>query len=293
MATVEPAEARRLWMLFEPVHAVVYFAPEAGAMFKSIGLRGFWMGYFASRSAPMGLVPPAVVVATFYGFHPRVVERALPDAWTRTSADTVLHTREEIADAALRRLLGDWVDSDAATEAAELARRAAERCDVAGRPLFAAHASLPWPSSPHLALWHAATRLREHRGDGHVASLVAAGLDGCEAQVSVAALGDVPAETLRTTRGWTEAEWADAENRLTHRDLLERPGVLTAEGRAQRSDLEATTDALALGPWQALGAEAAERLAALLAAPVGRINAAGGVPYPNPIALPAAAAGGR
>ena len=42
------------------------------------GLRGFWMGYFAARSAPMGPVAAPVVTATFFNFNPMMVERALP-----------------------------------------------------------------------------------------------------------------------------------------------------------------------------------------------------------------------
>ena len=56
----------------------------------------------------------------------------------------------EAADAALRRMLGAAVDSDEMAAAADLARRAAERAGrrTEGRPLFAAHAGLPWPDHP-------------------------------------------------------------------------------------------------------------------------------------------------
>jgi len=58
--TVSPAHARRLWRVLEPYHAVTYFAPEAHQAFKDVGLRGFWMGYFAGRAAPLGAVGPGV-----------------------------------------------------------------------------------------------------------------------------------------------------------------------------------------------------------------------------------------
>ncbi|MCU1447875.1 MAG: hypothetical protein JWP02_45, partial [Acidimicrobiales bacterium] len=176
-----------MWRALEPYHAVTYFAPEAGAAFKEAGLRGFWMGYFAGRAAPMGPVGPGVVTATFFGFRHDMVARALPDAWGFASVTDVLAARLHGADAALRALLGDDVTSDAVKEAATLARTASEAGDRAGRPLFSANADLAWPTEPHLALWQAATLLREHRGDGHVAALTSAGLDGCESHVTLVA----------------------------------------------------------------------------------------------------------
>lgn len=167
----ETTAARRLWTVFEPYHAMVYFAPEARTAYADAGLKGFWMGYFASRGAAFGPVPAPVITAAFYNFAPRMVERAIPDAWRFSSSDRVVQARLDGGDRALKRLLGDAVNSSNVRRAAELARRAIDGCDVAGRPHFAAHQSLPWPEPAHLVLWHAATLLREHRGDGHVAAL--------------------------------------------------------------------------------------------------------------------------
>jgi hypothetical protein len=72
---------------------------------------------------------------------------------------------------------------------AGLAREAASACTAEGRPLYAGHAGLDWPDAPHVAAWHAATLLREHRGDGHIAALVAAGLSGIDALVTHVATG--------------------------------------------------------------------------------------------------------
>jgi hypothetical protein len=58
-----PTLARRLWEAIEPIHAVVYFAPEPAETARRIGLRGFWMGYFAGRAAPMGPVLPVATGA--------------------------------------------------------------------------------------------------------------------------------------------------------------------------------------------------------------------------------------
>ena len=170
--------ARRAHRVLEPIHTLIYFVPEGGERYAALGVTGGMRGYFASRSAALGVVPAEVVVATFYNFSPTHVAKAIPSVWEATTPEQVLAARLDAVDAALQRLLGDAVPSEEMAEAAGLAREAAESADVVGRPLFAAHASLPWPEQPHLALWHAATLLREHRGDGHIAALVLAGLSG-------------------------------------------------------------------------------------------------------------------
>ncbi len=145
-------QARTLWPAFETVHATVYFAPEAIPAYKALGLRGGWMGYFATRSAAMGAASPGLVTAVFYNFHPAMVARALPDAWALATPEEVLAVRLDVVDAALRRLLPDHLGTTGLAEAATLAREAAEAPAVAGRPLYGALRSLAWPAEPHLAL---------------------------------------------------------------------------------------------------------------------------------------------
>ena len=133
-----------------------------------------------------------------------------------------------------------------------------------GRPLFAAHASLPWPDQPHLVLWHAQTLLREFRGDGHLTALVGEGLDGVEALITHAASGDVPAEVLRATRAWPEAAWAAGEDRLRARGLLAGDGLtFTDAGRALRQRIEDLTDQRSTAPYEVLGDDGCERLRTL------------------------------
>jgi hypothetical protein len=282
---VGPTAARSLWRLFEPYHATVYFAPETRSLYGAAGLRGGWMGYFASRSAPMGPVPAEVVTATFFVFHPAMVARAIPDAWHLSSPERALAARREVADTALRRLLGDAVASEAVVEAAALARRATEGCQLAGRTLYGAHASVPWPEEPHLALWHAATLLREHRFDGHVAVLAGEELDGCMANLTLTATGNVGDEMLRTYRGWSEQEWAAAGGRLRERGWLDARGAATASGAQARERIEERTDRLALEPLHALGEAGCERLATLLSRLLRRIVDGGGFGYPNPMGI--------
>ena len=166
----QPELARRFFDRFEPVHGITYFAPESRQAMDDLGYRGFWMGYFAARSAPFGQVPAPVVTATFYNFSPTRVAKALPAAWSIAPPADALRTRLASAVAALRRY--GVADDDHLRTAAELCAKAATAAPVDGRPLFAANSALPWPGEPIEKLWHAATLLREHRGDGHIAALV-------------------------------------------------------------------------------------------------------------------------
>jgi hypothetical protein len=214
--------ARRLWRAVEPVHAVTYFAPESQQACTELGTRGFWMSYFAQRAAPLGPVPPEVVTALFYNFHPGLVRRAVPAVWAVATPQRYLEVRLASVDAALHRLLGpDVLGSPQVAEAAEIARAAALAAPTAGRALAAANAALSWPEPPHLVLWHAQTVLREHRGDGHVAALLSAGVDPVEALVLFAADQSMDADWLRTRRGWSVPEWADAVGRLAARGLVD------------------------------------------------------------------------
>ncbi|TQS29023.1 SCO6745 family protein [Microbispora sp. KK1-11] len=274
-----------IWRLVECCHAPVYFAPEAKEAYAAAGLKGFWMGYFASRSAALGPVSPQVVTAAFYNFAPSMVARAIPDAWRFCPPEEVLAARLEVACRCLRRLLGDLADHPDVREAAGLAGAAVEACPAGGRVLFAAHAALPPPGEPLAALWHALTALREFRGDGHVAALVTAGVDGCEANVVASALGLVPSEQ-RAYRGWTEEEWQAAAGRLRERGVLDREGAVTEKGRRERDAVEAATERLARAPMDALGEVGAARLARLLRPLVTRIIDGGGVPFPNAMAMP-------
>jgi hypothetical protein len=260
---MEPVMARKMWRTLEPYHGIVYFAPEATAAYEALGVHGF-DGYFASRAAPMGSVPAEVVVATFFNFNPAVVHHALPAAWEATTPAALLDARLRGADAALRRAVGAPLDDKAVARAAGLARAAADGCTAAGRPLYAAHAGLPWPDLPHLELWHAVTLLREFRGDGHIACLVEAGLDGIHALVLHAASGEIPRAALQTSRHWTDEAWDAAVAELEARGLVDAEGAFTEAGAALRQQVEDRTDALALAPWQALGEAGCDELRSLV-----------------------------
>ena len=250
--------------VLEPLHTMVYFVPEAGERYEAAGVKGGRSGYFASRSAPLGIVPAEVVTATFYNFAPATVRKAIPSCWDNSSPEAVLKARYDAVDAAWTRLLGEAeLKSDEMAEAAALAREACASItdEIVGRPLYAGHASLPWPEPEHLQLWHAASLLREHRGDGHIAALVLAGLSGLEASVSYVTYGSAMNEELqRKTRGYTEEEWAQCKLDLQRQGIFTTENEFTDKGRQQREEVEAQTDAAAATPYETLGEERTQRL---------------------------------
>jgi hypothetical protein len=275
--------ARRMWRLFEPVHAVTYFSAEARSAFEEAGLRGFWRGYFAGRSAPLGHAGSAPVTASFFTFAPAMVSRALPGVWDMISPDDALKARQAGAVAALRRLL-DGLD-DAVSVSAGMLASAIAGLDCSGRVLAGANAALPVPDEPLARLWHSCTLLREHRGDGHFATLVSADLDGCEAIVLRAGL-DLPRTVIQPVRGWTDQAWDDAAARLVARGLIGADGKVTRAGAVLHDEAESRTNAAAARPWRdtSFAADLAEVML-----PLARAGAAE-LPFISPSGVPAPAA---
>ncbi|MCX5192707.1 hypothetical protein OOK31_02170 [Streptomyces sp. NBC_00249] len=277
--THELSTARQLWQLLEPLHAILYYAPESYEEAASLGhaTDERWPLYFSFRAAPLGAASPGLVGALFYSFAPPMVERYVTETWRTAPPARVLEARAAATDRALRTLLGPRADSPELAEAARLARRAAEAAPTAGRPLAAANAALTWPEAPHTVLWHAATILREHRGDGHLAALQAHHLDPVEALVLHSGAGAAPAEVFES-RQWSPQEWSEARGRLVARKLLDEDGAATADGLALHTAVERLTDELATAPWSALTRPETSRLAELLLPPVLDVVATGLLP---------------
>ncbi|MEV1053039.1 hypothetical protein [Streptomyces sp. NPDC049887] len=265
MSSLHPRAGRRCHNAVNPLHSTVYFSPDYAKELAGIGVEDTSAAYFAGRAAALGAVGPGTVAATFYNFSHELIARHLPAVWDIASPATVLDARMRAVDATLRRLLGDdTVTSPEMAEAARLALRATEACTRPARPLYAAHADLPVPEQPHLALWHAATLLREHRGDGHLAALLSAGLDPLEALVSHTATGKgMSPRWILASRGWRRTDWDAASDRLRERGLLDGDGELTEAGTALRAELEEHTDRLDLAPYEHLGEAGVERLTEL------------------------------
>jgi len=247
--------ARRFWELSESVHAVVYFHPTALAALTDVGLRGFWRGYFAQRAAPLGAIGEGPVRASFFGFSVAMTGRALPAVWDLASPEAVLEARRVGAGRAVAESFG----GDVAGLADDLwAVVAGMPCD--GRVLAAANAALPRPDDPFERLWLATTVLREHRGDGHVAALLTAGLTGLESLVLRSSF-DLERSVLQPARGWTDDEWSAAAEALAKRGLV-RDGRISDAGRRLLDEVERITDVLAWDGWTRAGgtADVVERL---------------------------------
>ncbi len=278
---MDPVVSRTCWSATEPVHAQVYFSPEAQAEYAALGYdlaSSPGLGYFPARAAALGAVQPPVVLAAFFSFSPRAVERGMAGAWTTASPEQVLQARLRAVDAALRRLCGDLLDAPELAEAAALARTAAEGCAPEGRPLAAAHAALPVPEAPHLQLFWAITVLREHRGDGHLAALMTEGISGLEAAVMHVVQGDAwTREPLRRSRGWSTEQWDAASTGLRERGWLDGTGAFTEHGAAVRARVEHLTDVLALAPWERLGEDGCARLCELVRPLSQAVVEAGGI----------------
>ncbi|ANH37334.1 hypothetical protein I601_0891 [Nocardioides dokdonensis FR1436] len=262
---MDPHSSGRTARSLETLHALGYFVPEVEQEVTALGVRKGRGAYFASRAAAMGRVGPGPVVATFSVFAPSLVERFVPACWEAADPEQVMAARYRGVDAAYRRLLGaEVLESPEMAEAAELARTAAAGCTPEGRALYAAHADQAWPEEPHLVLFHALTLIREHRGDGHVATTLAHGLSGLESLVTHTATGTgftVPA--AQATRGWSEEQWQACVVALADRGLMGADGTLTEAGVALRTAIEADTDERGHAPWAALGDEGTERLRTL------------------------------
>ncbi|MGW1564458.1 SCO6745 family protein [Streptomyces sp. NPDC002144] len=265
MTTVSPGTAHRCQFHLNSYHSTVYFTPYLNKYLAEYGVSDDMAVYFAGRAAPLGAVGPGVITAIFNGFAHGLVAELFPGLWQQVAPSAVLEARLRAVDATLRQVLDEReLDSPGMVRAAELALRAAEACERADRPLFAANADLPVPDEPHLAFWHAATLLREYRGGGHFSVLSEAGLAGLDGLVShCASPQGMPREFVMTKRGWTIDDWQAAEERLRERGLMDKAGALTPKGLRLREQVEEATDRLDRAPYARLGERDASELTEL------------------------------
>lgn len=227
---------RPIWKAIGGIHAVVYYAPEAATAYARFGHRSYFDGYFATRSAALGVPVAGVVTAAFYGFDPATVAEHVPRVWDGIDRQDVIDARFSVATAALARAT-EGHDLEPLANALE---SVVEGLDYAGAPMAAGHAALPVPNQPVGRLWHAATVLREYRGDRHIAALVGSRVSGLESLIlHEAAEGP---QMMQRRRGWTDANWTLGTMSLTARGLIESDGTATAEGRAFREEIEVHTD---------------------------------------------------
>ena len=269
------AMARRMFELVEPIGLIPYATDEPNEAMFALGFTNYWDTYFAGRAAPLGLVPPEVVDALFYNFAPGEVARHIPKVWSTTTPDAAFAARQAGCVTALRRILGDHVDSSSFARAAELLLEAATSAPVEGRPMYAALRAMPIPDDEDVVarLFHAASLLREHRGDGHIAALMVEGIGGLESHVLLALDMDMPAEKFGRIHHLPAEQIANVIAGMHGRGLIGDDGWLSERGRAVKQRVEALTDELAAKPYECLRRDeldeltsALEPLAALLTA---------------------------
>ncbi|WP_028638086.1 SCO6745 family protein [Nocardioides sp. URHA0032] len=245
--------ARRLYDLTEPISLVNFFSEEPNDSMAALGFDNYWDGYFAGRAAPLGLVPAEVVHAAFYNFADGEAARHIPRVWDTTTPAAAHAAREQGCVTALRRILGDLVETAGFARAGDLLARASTSAPTEGRVMYAGLRALPVPEEPVARLWHAANMLREHRGDGHIVALVSERIGGTEAHVlSALEMGIHPAESFGRIHHLPRARLATVMGGLRDRGLVDASGHLTGAGRATKERIEALTDALAEPPYAGL-----------------------------------------
>ncbi|MET9224360.1 MarR family transcriptional regulator [Lentzea sp. NPDC003310] len=271
------ATARRMFELLEPICLVTFFAPECGDELAALGHPNYWSGYFASRAAPLGRVPAEVVHAAFYNFAEGEAARHIPRAWETIPPEASLAARERGSAASVRRIIGDeMAASPGLRRAADLTAKAAASAPSEGRLMYAAMRTLAVPDEPVARLWHCATVLREHRGDGHIAALVGARIGGTEAHVlSAIAMGVHPPESFGRVHHLPRRRLAEVMAGLRERGVVDADGRFTDEGRVLQQGIEDLTDELAAAPYDALSPAELDELVAALDPVSARLVAAG------------------
>ena len=266
-----------MFELVEPIGVIPYSSDEPNEAMFALGFTNYWDTYFAGRAAPLGSsVPAEVVHALFYNFGPGEVARHIPKVWSTTTPEAAIAARQEGCVNALRRILGDLVDTPEFTRAGELLTKAAISAPLEGRPMYAALRTLPLPEEPVARLFHAASLLREHRGDGHVAALMAEGIGGLEAHVLLALDMGIPAPTFGRIHHLPAALLTDLIDGMKDRGLVADEATFTPAGRQAKDRVEALTDELAIAPYEVLEPAELDELIAALEPLAQKLNAAQG-----------------
>ena len=244
--------ARRMFELVEPIGVVPYSTDEPNEAMFALGFTNYWDTYFAGRAAPLGLATAEVVDALFYNFAPGEVARHIPKVWDTTTPEAAIAARQAGCTKALRRILGDHVDTPAFARAADLLTNAGMSAQREGRPMYAALLALPIPDDVVTRMFHAASLLREHRGDGHIAALMVEGVGRLEAHVLLALAMDMPAEKFGRIHHLPAAQVGEVIDGMRARGLIGEDGWLSEEGRAVKQRVEDLTDDLAAKPYEVL-----------------------------------------
>lgn len=229
--------ARALRDAIEPIAMVSFWCEPANAAYAEHGL-DFLTGYTWSRASPLGEPSGAVVAAAFGAFEPGLIAGLYDTARESCSLAEIREIRERAGAEGPREVL---TDADGADSVAEVLDRGLSAAETAGRPMFAGLSALPAPADPLGALWHACTRLRELRGDAHLAACGSVGLSGLAANILTELYIGFDLFEYTGTRGWAPEAMQGAAEALAAVGLLEG-GALTGQGRALRAEVEQRTD---------------------------------------------------
>ncbi|UVI34976.1 SCO6745 family protein [Brevibacterium spongiae] len=257
-------------------HSSIYFSQTVGAVYAKQGLEPGVEGNMAARSAPLGRVNPGVVSAAYYNYSPNFIAEMLPRLWDTVTPEQMVQARFDAVSAFMAELFGDRDDiallTEAATQVSEALAPVLAAMDFAGRTLSAATADVIGahePSTAFEALWDVATVAREFRGDGHVASLVTAGVPGIDAlMLDVATGAGFRPRAAQKTRGYTDEEWQSAQAKLAEAGLItvetddrgfDLP-VITEAGRELKEQVEQLTDGTVTAAWSVLDDDQIEAL---------------------------------
>ena len=281
--------SRALGAAIEPITGQVYFSPECHRAYEALGfspspaeMKGVAMpdgpAYFCSRGSVLGQVPGELVAATFGVFNPEVVVPLVAMGWGLTTAPQICAARTVGAVGQLTRILG--ATPDGLARATELLQQANDPLRPEGRPLYAGLLGLGLPGDPMGDMWRLADRLREFRGDAHIAAWSGAGFDATEIGLLSELYWGLPLRSYIRTRAWSDSDLDVAEARLEERGLV-RDGGFTPEGRDARENVERVTDSLCRPIIEGLGDDFDE-LIGIVAPWSQQVQAAGGYPASGP-----------
>jgi hypothetical protein len=229
--------ARRLRDAIEPIATICFWSEPAYEAYAALGL-DFLQGYVYGRGCVLGDAEPAVVAAAFGVFEPGLVGDLFRSGRAACSVGEVRAAKEQGAVSALKECLGE---PEELAEVVAALRRAVDAADPTGRALHAGWSSLTWPEDLAGQLWHACSVLREHRGDGHLAALVAAGIDGVQANELTELWVGWDPMTYTGSRAWTPEAMSAGTGTLEERGWV-ADGRLTPAGVQAREALEEATD---------------------------------------------------
>jgi hypothetical protein len=235
-AVANPSPARRLRDACEPIAMHPVWSRYTNERLAELGL-DFLTSYVGGRAAYLGDPAESVVAATFAWFEPSLVAGMYQLARQAAGREQLMATRAEATVLSLRTVLGDDDPSAVADALAE----ATEAADGMGRPLFSGVRATGRPIDPVERLWWAATLVREHRGDSHVAAAAAAGIGPVEMNLLTEQWLGMALMSYAATRGWSPEALQKGAVRLEERGWM-RGGRITESGAEARSRIEESTD---------------------------------------------------